>query len=163
MVGSFSRSGVATAALMDAQREDDNWDHVLSLASPNVTRWLGLVKQATRNRELQPSIAVALCGDATGKEEESDSEAGSLSGSGSSRSGGEEDKGEVSSDDDLIESKVRANKGFPLNHRLLTNDEFNLNNQWESVLAGPAEVSGQLQSHDGTRLEEAHLLMMTLG
>ena len=52
MVGSFSKSGVATAALMDAQREDYSWDKVLGLASPNATRWLGLHRQCQRNREL---------------------------------------------------------------------------------------------------------------
>mmetsp|Transcript_6900 Transcript_6900/g.22669 ORF Transcript_6900/g.22669 Transcript_6900/m.22669 type:complete len:246 (-) Transcript_6900:100-837(-) len=36
------------------------------------------------------------------------------------------------------------------------------NAQFESVLASPAEVSAILQSHDGTRLDEAHLLMMAL-
>ena len=164
MVGSFSRSGVATAALMDAQREDDSWDKVVTLSSPNATRWLGLHRQAMRNRELQPNISKALCGDETGKEDPEDVEhADILSASGSSRSGSEvPSANEASSDEDVIEARVRANKEFPLSHRLLTNAEFTLNRQWESMLAHPAEVSALLQSHDGTRLEEAHLFMMSL-
>ena len=165
MVGCFSRSGVATSALMDAQREDHSWDKVLGLASPNVTRWLGLHRQSQRNRELQPNICKALCGVEIGVEDEMDPEVDieGLSDSGSSRSGNseeEEDKGDI--DDDAVEAAVRANKEFPLMHRLLTNDDFSLNCQYESVLASPAEVSALLQSHDGTRLEEAHTFMATL-
>jgi len=40
MVGSFSKSGVATTALFDSQKSDTGWHKVLSLASPNATRWL---------------------------------------------------------------------------------------------------------------------------
>lgn len=164
MVGSFSKSGVATAALIDAQQKDEDWNKVLSLASPNATRWLGLHRQAMRNRELQPNIATALCGDAKGKEDELDDEgeADSLSESGSSCSGDENEKGAVSDDDDLVESQVRKGMPFPLRHRLLTNDEFSLNRQLESVLTSPAEVSALMQSHDGCRLEEAHLHLLTL-
>ena len=167
MVGSFSKSGVATADLMDSQREDVDWDKCVSLSSPNATRWLGLVRQATRNRELQPNIAKALCGDEAGKDDpdEAMDAVDSLSDSGSSRSGGSErpiEKEPYSSDDDVVEAKVRKDAAHPLSHRLLTNQEFNLNRQWESVLSHPAEVSGLLQSHDGTRLEEAQLFMLTL-
>ena len=149
MVGAFSKSGVATAALMESQRVDENWTKMVGLASPNATRWLGLSRQAKRNRELQPNIATALCGDTAGKEDELE--------------GDENNQDECDSDDDLIESNVRKDKDFPLRHRLLTNDEFNINRQWESVLESPAEVSALLQSHDGTRLEEAHMLVVTLG
>ena len=174
MVGSFSKSGVATAALMDAQREEDGWDRMLSIAAPNTTRWLGLHRQAMRNRELQPNIAMSLCGDSAGKEdqdEEEDKDEDVLSESGSEGSGDEElwappDKRHlqqaVSDDEDLIESNVRAGKDFPLAHRLLTQTEFMQNAQFESVLTSPAEVSAMLQSHDGCRLEEAQLFMLTL-
>ena len=47
---------------------------VLSLASPNATRWLGLHRQAMRNRMLQPNIAEALCGDKAGKEDVAEDE-----------------------------------------------------------------------------------------
>ena len=62
----------------------------------------------------------------------------------------------MSEDDDLVESQIRKGAPFPLRHRLLTNDEFSLNSQLESVLTSPAEVSALLQSHDGCRLDEAH-------
>ena len=170
MVGSFSKSGVATAALMDAQRDDDTWDRMVTVASPNTTRWLGLHKQSMRNRELQPNINTALCGDEKGKEDEDEDEdlADEVSDSGSDGSGDEElwapppRVEEGSDDDDLVESNVRANKAFPLAHRLLTQTEFIHNAQFESCLVSPAEVSAMLQSHDGCRLEEAQLFMLTL-
>jgi len=74
MVGSFSKSGVATTALFDSQKSDTDWHKVLSLASPNATRWLGLHRQAMRNRMLQPNIAEALCGDKAGKEDVAEDE-----------------------------------------------------------------------------------------
>mgnify|MGYP001184436558 FL=1 len=74
MVGSFSKSGVATTALFDSQKSDTGWHKVLSLASPNATRWLGLHRQAMRNRMLQPNIAEALCGDKAGKEDVAEDE-----------------------------------------------------------------------------------------
>ena len=40
-----------------------------------------------------------------------------------------------------MKSRYRKVVTFPLRHRLLTNNEFNLNAQWESVLTGPAEVA----------------------
>ena len=174
MVGSFSKSGVATAALVEAQIEDDGWDRVLTLASPNVTRWLGLHRQAMRNRELQPNICTALCGDEKGKDsddEDEDAGAEGLSSSGSEGSGDEDlpralavnnNESDESDDGDRIEANVRANKAFPLAHRLLTQSEFTHNAQFESCLVSPAEVSGLLQSHDGLGLEEAQLLMITL-
>ncbi|KAL1499273.1 hypothetical protein AB1Y20_011483 [Prymnesium parvum] len=45
---------------------------MLSLAAPNATRWLGLHKQAMRNRELRPNICEALCGKAAGVDDESE-------------------------------------------------------------------------------------------
>ena len=74
MVGSFSKSGVATTALFDSQKADTGWHKVLSLASPNATRWFGLHRQAMRNRMLQPNIAEALCGDKAGKEDVAEDE-----------------------------------------------------------------------------------------
>jgi hypothetical protein len=169
MVGSFSKSGVATAALFDSEVKDEEITNMLSLTSPNATRWLGLHRQARRNRELQPNLSMALCGDSTGLEEEDDAmseasegNANSVS-SGSSRSGQEEreeKEEEGSSDDERVASNVSKDKAFPLKHRLLNNSQFNLNNQWETVLATPAETSAVLQSHDGTRLDEAHLILV---
>ena len=46
MVGSFSKSGVVQCELFDSQRMDEDWGKVLTLASPNATRWLGLHRQA---------------------------------------------------------------------------------------------------------------------
>jgi len=157
MVGAFSKSSVAQAGLVESQQNDDEWDKSWSLSAPNHTRWLGLHRQATKNRNLQPNISEALCGDPAGKDDHLDDEvdAGDLSESGSGRSGTESEKA-VSSDDELVESQVRSGKDYPLEHRLLTKDEFDLNAQFESVLASPAETSAILQVHDGTRLEEAY-------
>ena len=165
MVGSFSKSGVAQSELFDSQRADEDWGKVLSLSSPNATRWLGLHRQAQRNRELQPHLCKALCGTEDGKEDSDDDEipVPDLSDSGSGMSDeDEQDKDSDSSDDDVIESSVRADKEHPLKHRLLSQDDFKVNAQFESVLSHAAEVSALLQSHDGTRLEEAQLFMITL-
>ena len=166
MVGSFSKSGVAQCELFDSQRMDEDWGKVLTLASPNATRWLGLHRQAQRNRELQPYLSKALCGTEEGKEDSDEDDLlppPDLSESGSAMSDEEEQEQDSdSSDDDVIESAVRTDKEHPLKHRLLSLDEFKVNAQFESVLSHAAEVSALLQSHDGTRLEEAQLFMLTL-
>ena len=90
MVASFGRSGVATAALITSQLQDEGVSVLMSLDKPNHTRWLGLYRQSRGLRLLQPNLGESLCGDKEGVEEETDDSGGELSDdSGSGRSGSE--------------------------------------------------------------------------
>ena len=137
MVSCFSRSGVANADFFESQAAAGEALH--SLAAPNHTRWLGMLKQAERNRQKQPHICVALCGkrnDEESEEEDSDQDMAedddndelSSQGAGSGRSGDEEEV-EPSSDDDRVERAVRRGTSYPLQHRLLSKEEFKINAQ----------------------------------
>lgn len=182
MASSFSRSGVATAALFESQSKDVTLARrkPLTVATPNATRWLGLYHQARRIRELQPNICQALCGKEVGVNDSddmsSDDEAvGAADGEGSDSSDGTEAgfgsqiSDNESSDDasqDLSQEEAaeadHAKGTFPLRKRLLKNSEFKQNSQWESCLVSAAEVSAALQAQDGLSLEKAYLLMHTL-
>ena len=48
MVSCFSRSGVANADFFESQENEG--EKLKALARPNQTRWLGMLKQAERNR-----------------------------------------------------------------------------------------------------------------
>lgn len=171
MVNIFSRSGVANSDLFQSQRVDDALcgRKIRSLAVPNATRWLGLHKQAVRNRELRPNICVALCGNAVGLDEEGEmidnrTSADSLASSEaelSSERSDDESEGEDAADEGGS-ATPRGNGQYPNRHRLLTNYDFDMNSQWESCLATPADVSAILQTHDKVRLDCAYLLMHTL-
>lgn len=176
MVSTFSRSGVATASFYDAQDKDSSLKGKrYSLAAPNATRWLGLYKQARRNRELQPHIAEALCGNSHGidvDDEEVYTESSRQGAPGASDSSDDEvfnndeseETSKSSSDEDMQtdagDDSMNTKRRF--RSRLLTNDDFRDNSQWESCLAPLADVSALLQGHDNIRLEQGFLFLMTL-
>ena len=182
MVSSFSRSGVANADFFESQR--DGGEKELALASPNHTRWLGMLKQAERNRLKQPHINVALCGNRAGEASDDDASQSlddsededelSSQGAGSNCSGDEDEELSADSDDDRLERAARnCNddrleraarncKAYPLKHRLLSKAEFKINAQVESVLSHPGETSALLQTHAGIGLDDAYLMVSLL-
>lgn len=184
MASSFSRSGVATAALFESQSRDVTLARrkPLTVATPNATRWLGLYHQARRVRELQPHICQALCGKEGGVNDSDDSSSDDEAvgapayGEGSDSSddpelGFDSQLSDDESSDNMSHDVLQQEAGvggdadqgpFPLRNRLLKHSEFKQNTQWESCLVSAAEVSAALQAQDGLSLEKAYLLMHTL-
>uniref|UniRef100_A0A7S0QAH5 Uncharacterized protein n=1 Tax=Coccolithus braarudii TaxID=221442 RepID=A0A7S0QAH5_9EUKA len=127
-----------------------------------------MLKQAERNRQKQPHINVALCGKQEGivdsDDDDDDDENVSELGSEGARSGrsGDSEEAEADSDDDRVERAVRSGGSYPLAHRLMSADEFKLNNQWESMLSHPGETSALLQTHKGVDLDDGFLMMRIL-
>ena len=161
----FSRSAVANADFFKSQEQAG--ERKKNVECPNQTRWLGLLRQAESNRQKEPHINMALCGDKHGRQDLSDDESdpGEVEMEGGSGCSGEDSEVEVSadSDDDRVEAAERcANKQYPLAHRLLTKEEFSLNAYWESCLSFAGETSALLQTHKGVGLDDAYLLMYTL-
>ncbi|KAK3247665.1 hypothetical protein CYMTET_42843 [Cymbomonas tetramitiformis] len=77
----------------------------------------------------------------------------------------EEDAGDENAEDsdvDQVEANEANGKEFPLQHRCLPASAWKKNNELESVLTVPYEVSQALQGHTGVGLDKGYVLALSL-